>query len=118
MINLLLFIVAWVLLFPLTLINFFYLVFQKNAKGYFYQTAMNIDKFGNREFRAILNATLRKPHGYMFGDERETISSALGKNKRDGTLSPIGKTLDWVLDRFDKNHSLKYINELPPRETE
>ena len=52
----------------------------------------------------------RKPNGYKFGNSKETISSALSKNKRDGTLSRTGKLLAWILDKIDKNHVLKSIN--------
>lgn len=103
--DLVLFIVAYVLLLPLTFINFFaVLIKSKNAKGYFRSTAVNIDKFGNREFRTLWNVTLRTDAGYQFGNIEETISSALGKNERDGTLTHTGKALVWILNTIDKNH--------------
>ena len=49
-----LFMTAYVLFLPISLINF---LFMRN-KGYFKDSAINIDKFGNREFRAGLNATI------------------------------------------------------------
>lgn len=112
--DLLLFLVAYILVLPLTIINFFVVVFtsKDHAKGYFRSTAVNIDKFGNREFRKLWNLTLRKSSGYEFGNVEETISSALGKNQRDGTLSRTGRVLCWILDKIDKNHSLKSIKEL------
>ena len=112
--DLLLFLVAYILVLPLTIINFFVVVFtsKDHAKGYFRSTAINIDKFGNREFRKLWNLTLRKENGYEFGNVEETISSALGKNERDGTLSRTGRALVWILDKIDKNHSLKSIKEL------
>ena len=112
--DLLLFLVAYVLVLPLTIINFFVVVFtsKDQAKGYFRSTAVNIDKFGNREFRKLWNLTLRKSNGYEFGNVEETISSALGKNERDGTLSRTGRVLVWILDKIDKEHSLKSIKEL------
>lgn len=111
--DILLFLVAYVLLLPLTLINFFVvsMTSKDNAKGYFRSTAINIDKFGNREFRKLWNLTLRTKNGYEFGNPEETISSALGKNERDGTLSRTGKVLIWILNVFDKNHGLKSIVE-------
>ena len=114
LIDLLLFLIAYILLLPLTIINFFVVVFtsKDHAKGYFRSTAVNIDKFGNREFRKLWNLTLRKSNGYEFGNVEETISSALGKNERDGTLSRTGRALVWILDKIDKGHSLKAIKEL------
>ena len=47
--------------------------------------------------------------GYKFGDEDETISSVLGKNKLTKTLTKTGKTLDWILEKLDRNHSIESI---------
>lgn len=88
--------------------NFF---FVKNKKGYFRSSAVNLDKYANREFRTLWNKTLKKENGYKFGNENETISSALGKNERDKTLTKTGKVLVWILDKIDNNHSIKSINE-------
>lgn len=102
------FILAYVLFLPLTVLNFF---FVKNKKGYFRSSAVNLDKYANREFRTLWNKTLKKENGYKFGNENETISSALGKNERDKTLTKTGKVLVWILDKIDNNHSIKSINE-------
>lgn len=113
-VDFLLFVVAYLLLLPLTFLNYFVVLFtaKDHAKGYFRGTAVNIDKFGNREFRTLWNKTLRTDAGYKFGNPEETISSALGKNERDGTLSKAGKVLTWILNKLDKNHGLKSIVEL------
>lgn len=104
----LLFIIAYILFLPLSLINFCVV---KNKKGYFKSSAINLDKFGNREFRTLLNKTLILESGYKFGDIKETISGVLGKNERDKTLSKTGKILVWILDKLDKNHALKSIDK-------
>ncbi|AKK74426.1 hypothetical protein OK18_19030 [Chryseobacterium gallinarum] len=108
-----LFIVAYLLLLPLTLINFIAVLLKRrnHVKGYFRSTAVNIDKFGNREFRTLWNITLITDNGYQFGNLNETISSALGKNERDGTLSKIGKALVWILNTIDENHCKNSIIE-------
>jgi len=87
--EILLFFIAWVLVLPLTIIN--YIIVCK--KGYFLDTALSLDKFGNREYRTLWNKVLRKQSGYEFGVVNETISSVLGKNERDGTLTRAGKVL-------------------------
>ena len=102
-------IIAWILFLPLSIINYFCV---KNKKGYFKQSALNLDKYGNREFRAFFNTFFRTENGYLFGNERETISSALGKNERDGTLSKFGKVMVFILNKLDKNHCKKSIFEL------
>lgn len=104
--DMLLYFVAYILFLPLTFLNFIAVAIKSkdSAKGYFKSTAVNIDKFGNREFRTLWNATLRTNTGYEFGNINETISSALGKNERDGTLSTTGKILVWILNKLDKDH--------------
>ena len=103
----LLFMIAYVLFLPLSFINFLFV----RQKGYFKDSAINIDKFGNREFRRLLNKTMKKSNGYEFGNIEETISSALGKNKRDETLSFLGVVICYILDSIDNNHCIKSINE-------
>ena len=103
--NLFLFLIAWILIPPLTVWNLI-VVYQKNgsAKGYFRSTALSIDIWANREFRTLWNDKLKIDRGYEFGKENETISSALGKNERGNTLSKTGKLLVKILDFFDENH--------------
>ena len=110
-IGFLLFIIAVILISPLTLVNMIF-VSKKNHSidGYFRNTALNIDIWANREFRTLWNTQLRIDGGYEFGRENETISSALGKNERDKTLSKKGKLLVKILDFLDKNHCIKSIN--------
>jgi hypothetical protein len=108
--GILLFIIASLLWLPLTLLNWFCVAYKYSISNeYFKQTAIDIDRFGNRNFRCLLNFTLQK-NGYEFGNVNETISSALGKNQRDFTLTKIGKVLCSILDFIDKNHCQKSIN--------
>lgn len=100
-----LFLIAYILFFPLTIINYFVV----RGKGYFQSTALSIDIFANREFRATWNKYLKTDKGYSFGKEGETISSAIGKNKRDGTLTKTGIILSNILDFIDENHCINSI---------
>lgn len=109
MINFILFIVAYLLYLPLSLWNY---CLVEDKKGYFRSSAITIDKLANREFRTLWNKKLRTESGYKFGAENETISSALGKNQRDGTLTKTGKRLVKVLDFFEKEHCLKSITQI------
>lgn len=114
--GLLLFFIAIALYIPLTIINIFAVIYKygfnfKTINGYFHETAIDIDKFGNRNFRTLLNMTLRKENGYLFGAMDETISSAIGKNKRDNTLTKTGIVLCTILDFLDKDHCIKSINK-------
>lgn len=114
--GIILFLVAISLFLPLTLINFFCVILKygltwKTINSFFHETAIDIDRFGNRNFRTLLNLTLQES-GYKFGNVNETISSALGKNKRDKTLTTTGKVICFILDTLDKNHCIKSIKEL------
>lgn len=99
--------ILWVVVTPLNWVTV--CIKHGLSNDYFKQTAIDIDRFGNRNFRTLLNVTMRLKNGYAFGDEKETISSALGKNQRDKTLSWFGKTTCLVLDSLDKNHCQKSI---------
>ena len=109
MIGFILFIIALILIFFLTIVNYWYV---ETKKGYFKSTARNLDIFANREFRAFWNSVLIEVGSYQFGKEGETLSSVLGKNQRDGTLTKVGLTLVFVLDKIDPNHCLNSIDEL------
>jgi hypothetical protein len=112
-VGLLLFTIAIILFIPLTVINLTLVLVKsprwKTLDGYFHQTAIDIDRFGNRNFRTLLNDTLIKDSPFRFGDPRETISSVLGKNKEIGTLTYIGNLLANLLDLLDHNHCQKSI---------
>ena len=103
----LLFIIAYLLFLPLSMVNFMLV----RTKGYFKDSAISLDKYANREFRTLWNKTLRKINGYQFGNIGETISSALGKNERDNTLTKTGKALVWILNQLEKDHCFLSIKE-------
>ena len=102
----LLFIIAYILFLPLTVWNYFLV---ENKAGYFKSSAISLDKFANREFRTLWNKFLRTEFGYHFGQNEETVSSALGKNEQLKTLTKTGKRLVWLLNKLDKNHCIKSI---------
>jgi hypothetical protein len=102
-----LFVIAYALYLPLSVVNW---LFVKNKTGYFKSSAINLDKFGNREFRTLFNKVLINEEGHRFGNIEETISSVLGKNQLTGTLTKCGLILVWVLDKIENYHALKSIN--------
>ena len=106
MLGFILYIIAYIFYLPLSIINF---LIVKNKGGYFKSSAITIDKLANREFRTLWNKILKNKNGYLFGAEDETISSALGKNQRDNTLSKTGNLLVKILNTLEKNHCLKSI---------
>ena len=102
MLGFLLFIVAYLLYMPLTLINFL-LVKEKN---YFRDSALTLDRLANREFRTLWNKALITENGYQFGNIEETISAVLGHNIQRKTLTKTGKVLVFILT---KKHCLDAI---------
>lgn len=114
--NVVLFMIAVVLIFLLTPIGLIttlalprydqlYAISKRLSK-----MALSIDQTGNVIMADLFNIILINKKGYKFGDEDETISSVLGKNKINNNLKPLGKALDWVLDKIDPNHSIKSID--------
>jgi len=107
-------IVLFVITGPLGFVyGIFHTLFKSGFKGvgeYFLKIAISIDQLGNVLMQHLLNALWIKKGGYTFGNRDETISSALGKNKKIGTLTGFGKAIDTFLDRIDPNHSLNSID--------
>lgn len=102
--GLILMILVWILTPILELVNFIVVFclhvnshgFFKVIDGYLKSAALDRDRFGNHNYRACLNLFMKKEEGYRFGNTLETISSALGKNQRDNTLTWFG----WVVVYF------------------
>ena len=114
--NFILVILAKVLFLAIESINFIYVIFVKKKfswkrlNGYFKNEALAIDRFGNSQFRSLLNTWFVKENGYQHGNINETISSVLGKNEYLGKLTKAGKILVKILNFIDKNHCFKSIN--------
>tara|TARA_B100000927_G_C16400551_1_gene443184 strand:- start:420 stop:809 length:390 start_codon:yes stop_codon:yes gene_type:complete len=84
---------------------------KKMLTVWFYRTAREIDLFANVVGAEFWNAVFITNGGYKFGNPKETLSSVLGKNQRDKTLTLLGDALRWVLDRIDEDHCLNSIND-------
>lgn len=112
MIPVLLLLLAIVLGMILLPIGFIVAMFYKGRRELLFKIAVSIDQLGNVVCSQLFNAVLINNEGYKFGDEDETISSVLGKNKVRGTLSWLGLGLSLLLDKIDKNHSENSIENL------
>jgi len=93
-------------LFP---IGFLFSMFYPKRGRYMFKIALGIDQLGNVVCARLFNFFLITQEGHPFGNEDETISSVLGKNKKKGTLRFLGKLLDLILDQIDRDHSIKSI---------
>ena len=120
-IAIILFIVANVLVAILSLGTFlctvvYYLVkFKfKNLSNYLLYCAWTLDQTGNVYCAPGLNFIMkRKGEGYEFGNVDETVSSAMGKNEKLGTLTGFGKFIGKILNKLDPNHLEKSIEINP-----
>lgn len=111
--GILLYIIATILWVIITPVNWVIVTYKHGlSNAYFFETAIDLDKFANRNFRTFLNVTMKLSGGYHFGNFGETISSALGKNQRDKTLSWFGEFICFILDTLDKNHCKKSIRQI------
>lgn len=117
LIGLLLFLISIVLLVVTGPIGFLFGLFQQlflrgltGLGAYFLELAISVDQLGNVLMQHLFNWLWITKQGYAFGNRDETISSALGKNKQLGTLTPMGKAIDHLLDIIDPNHSLNSID--------
>lgn len=84
----------------------------KRLDEQFLSIATSIDSSGNVVCKDLFNVCLKSKKGYEFGKRKETISSVLGKNQRDKTLTLVGKSVAFILDKIDKNHCQKSIDNL------
>ena len=79
---------------------------------YFKRGAIGIDQLGNVLIGShLLNDTLVSKNPYHFGSPDETVSGVIGKNKRSGTLSELGKNIAHNLNEIEKDHVEKAIED-------
>lgn len=117
LIGLLLFLISIVLFLATVPIGFIfgavYSLYKQGLVGiseYLLKMAISIDQLGNVSMQHLLNVVWIKKSGYKFGNRDETISSALGRNNKLGTLSGFGEFIDGFLNLLDKDHSLNSID--------
>lgn len=91
--------------------NIFTLQFNKAiiiSNKLFMSIAHSIDQTGNVLCQDLFNDLLLKNKKiHKFGNADETISSVLGKNKKEKNLSFLGKCIDIILEYIDPNHTIK-----------
>ncbi len=109
--NILLFLFAWVVFLPATIVNYFIVASKGSVKGYFRNSALRLDRYGCGEFRTLWNTILITKKGIKFKADGNTISAYIGANQMKGTLKGFGKFLAWVLDLIDKGHCKRAYNK-------
>lgn len=77
----------------------------KTLKQYFFKIAVSLDQMGNVIASAMMNDVLIKQNSkHKFGNEDETISAVIGKNKITETLTIAGYFIYKTLNFIEKNH--------------
>jgi hypothetical protein len=84
--------------------------FKGGLEDYYRRCAISIDRTGNSFCGELFNKTLAKPDGYKFGNTKETISSAIGKNLTVNMLTWVGRRINDVLNMIQANHSINSID--------
>lgn len=111
--SIIIFIIASVLKWALTPFMYLYGVIRSITKGqlgkYHFLLAIGKDQYGNALGKYFFNDFWLKKGGYTFGNPDETISSVLGKNKKDGKLTLFGSLIADFLDKIDYKHTEKAI---------
>ena len=117
MINLILFLVAYILAFVLFPLGFIYalLTFRVSKSKYLFNLAFAIDKLGNAVLGVLMNDVLKKKGGLSFGNYDQTISYCLGRNKQLKTLTMLGRGIANALDFVDKDHCIKAVESYNKR---
>lgn len=82
----------------------------KMIKVWSWKVSRAIDVFANIHGSEIFNDLLIKKGGYKFGNPKETISSVLGKNQVEETLTILGNIIRAVLDIIEYGHCILSIN--------
>lgn len=111
----LLFIVAIIMTTGATVISMvvtpiYYIVTFKWKSGWialddwFFKMALGLDQFGNISNRETLKILLTKKGGHPFGDEDDTVSYVIGRNKYKGKLNRFGKLNERLLNAIEKKH--------------
>lgn len=97
--------IAYILLLILAPIGLIASLFTRPL-NYFWRIAISLDQLGNVTCGEPMNLLLITQESISkFGDPDETISSVLGKNQRDKTLTRAGRVLVNLLDILDPNHA-------------
>ena len=112
-----LFIIAFILVLLFSPIGFIFIFIKaivsfnfKYLDKFYFSLALSLDQFGNVVMAGLFNTIMiTKSSKNLFGNIDETISSVVGKNEIDNTLTKFGKLLNYILNRIEKDHSKNAI---------
>ena len=114
LINFLLLVFSVVLFFILRVAGIFYRLFfvRKNLADYFYGGASTLSHGANYFGADLWNVILITPGAVShFGNQDESMSGVIGKNKRTKTLTKLGRLTAWALNKVEPKHVEKAIED-------
>jgi len=85
-------------------------IYKHEGSKWHEQLAISKDRYGNVLGQYLMNWLLITKAGYKFGNGKETISSVLGKNERDNTLTLFGSFWADTLNSIQKDHCKNSID--------
>ncbi len=104
----LLFIIAQVTTPFFNIIGLIYSLFRfkswKELNEHYLTVAESKDQHSNVTMKHLFNDVLKKSEGYLFGNQDQTISYVIGKNKELKTLTKFGYFWSRFLNKLDANH--------------
>lgn len=77
-----------------------------------------MDQFGNVCNKETLRILLTKRDGHLFGDEDDTVSYVIGRNKYKKKLTWFGRRIEAILNKCEKDHCTVAINKKIDRDKE
>lgn len=82
----------------------------KNVSNKLLELSISNDRYMGGASSELLNDYLfTKDSEHKLGDTRETISSYIGRNRLENTLTKEGEKWDSILNKIDNNHSIDAI---------
>ena len=85
-------------------------IFLKGFDEYQKNIAISLDQTSNALGSYLFNDIfITKESKHLFGNADSTISAVIGLNLRDDTLTLLGAVLAYILNRLDKGHTEKAI---------
>lgn len=105
------FVLKIIFAFPLYIYGFYKAAKGKELGLYHSEIGRAWDRYGNVIGQFAFNDFLITNDGYKAGNGKETISSFIGKNKFKNTFTLLGKYISRMLNRIQKDHVEKAIDD-------
>lgn len=100
------------------IITFKWITGVKTLDRWFYKMALGLDQFGNISNKETLQVLLAKKDAHPHGDEDDTVSYVIGRNKYKRKLTRFGKVIERTLNLCQRQHCEIAISKKMERDRE